>query len=142
MREKLATQQHQSKKSLSKLLGKTRDSVPVAGERDDQGLYTGTFIIAILNGFIIVCLSVVKPSSADLLLALMPSLEDRQVPDPALTTVQTAENDSETTNSGAVDSQETNDSEVGKDKSEQQLQDSLFENPFLKPARQLKFPTT
>ena len=40
VREKLATQHRQSRRGLSQLLGKTRESVPVAGEVDPLGLYT------------------------------------------------------------------------------------------------------
>lgn len=41
MREKLATQNSHSTQSLSRLLAKTRTSRLIAGDVDDEGLYTG-----------------------------------------------------------------------------------------------------
>ena len=40
VREKLGKQKRNSRKGLSKLLGKTRPSHPIAGEVDKSGLYT------------------------------------------------------------------------------------------------------
>jgi transcription initiation factor TFIID subunit 8 len=41
VREKLGKQKRNSRKGLSKLLGKTRPSHPIAGEADKYGVYTG-----------------------------------------------------------------------------------------------------
>ena len=50
VRENLGKQKRNSRRGLSKLLGKTRPSHPIAGEVDKFGLYSGQYTMYVDTG--------------------------------------------------------------------------------------------
>jgi hypothetical protein len=140
VREKLGKQKRNSRKGLSKLLGKTRPSHPIAGEADKYGVYT-----------VVTCPS---PSSPLYLQALMPTPDDA-VDSVAADKLANEKSSppppphSEThsrlpTGSGSVTTTAPAQSDAaaasGGDKEERELAESqeLYENPFLKPPKRIR----
>lgn len=124
VREKLGKQKRNSRKGLSKLLGKTRPSHPIAGEVDKSGLYT-----------MVTCPS---PSSPLYLQALIPT------PDDAVDTVASEKLAEEITPSptdcraklpGPLQSDQPAVQNEEKDFVDSQ---ELYENPFLKPPKRIR----
>eukprot|EP00731_Ephydatia_muelleri_P019894 Em0012g719a len=125
VREKLAVHRRSSCRGLSKLLSKTRDSRPVAGDSDPSGSFT-----VIIN---------VAPTVPAYLQALMPSPEDQIEPAIMVSSqnedsmVEDGEQGGTHGGGGGDASEDTPTSPVNA-----QGNSERFENPFMKPAKRVK----